>query len=67
VVGFCECGNETPGSIKCGNFLSSCEPVSFSRRTLLQGVSEQVNKEVNVNIFVFLVKLMMAYQAEIRC
>jgi hypothetical protein len=25
---------------KAGNFLTSCRPVSFSRRTLLQGVSK---------------------------
>jgi hypothetical protein len=30
----CEWGNEPSGSIKCGNFLTSCKPVSFSRRTL---------------------------------
>jgi hypothetical protein len=35
----CQCG-----SIKCGNFLSSSKPVSFSRRTLLHGVSKQVSK-----------------------
>ena len=39
-AGTCECGNEPSGSIKCGNFLTSCKPVSFSRRTLLHGVSE---------------------------
>jgi hypothetical protein len=27
-------------SIKCGNFLTSYKPVSFSRRTLLHGVSK---------------------------
>jgi hypothetical protein len=31
VAGSCECGNESSGSIKCGNFLSSLETVSFSR------------------------------------
>jgi hypothetical protein len=35
VAGTCECGNETSG-----NFLTSCKPVSFSRRTLMDGVSE---------------------------
>ena len=39
MAGICECGNELSGYIKCGNFLTSCEPVSFSRRTLLHGVS----------------------------
>jgi hypothetical protein len=34
------CGNELSGSIKCGEFLTSCKPVSFSRRTLLHGVSK---------------------------
>jgi len=31
----CECGNEPSG-----NFLTSCKPVSFSRRTLHHGVSK---------------------------
>jgi hypothetical protein len=25
VAGSCECGNELSGSIKCGEFLTSCE------------------------------------------
>jgi hypothetical protein len=37
----CECGNEHSGSVKSGNFLTSCKPVSFSRRTLHHGVSKQ--------------------------
>jgi hypothetical protein len=41
VAGNCECGNEPSGSIKCGDFLTSCKTVSFSRRTLLHGVSKQ--------------------------
>jgi hypothetical protein len=28
-----------------GNFLTSCKPVSFSRRTVLYGVSRSVSKE----------------------
>jgi len=32
--------NETLGSIKWGNFLTSWEPVSFSRRTLLHAASQ---------------------------
>jgi hypothetical protein len=39
VVSCCECGNEPSGSIKCGEFLDYLRPVSFSRRTLLHGVS----------------------------
>jgi len=35
-VGTCKWRNEPSGSIKCGDFLTSSEPVSFSRRTLLQ-------------------------------
>ena len=39
VADACECGNETSGSIKnAGNFLTSCKPVGFSRRTLHHGV-----------------------------
>jgi hypothetical protein len=40
VAGACECGDEPSGSIKWGEILTSCEPVSFSRRILLHGVSE---------------------------
>jgi hypothetical protein len=39
-AGTCECDNETSSSIKCGEFLDSYKPVSFSRRTLLHGVSK---------------------------
>ena len=39
----CEYGNEPSGSIKCRNFLTSCNPVSFSRRTLHHGVSKKVS------------------------
>jgi hypothetical protein len=38
VVGSFECGNEPAGSIKCGYFLTSCEPCSFSKKTLLHEV-----------------------------
>jgi hypothetical protein len=31
VVATCACGNEPSGSIKRGNFLTSCKPVSFSK------------------------------------
>jgi hypothetical protein len=37
VAGTCECGNEH------SSFLTSCEPVSFSRRSLLHGVSKYVS------------------------
>ena len=39
----CECGDEPSGSIKVGNFLTSCRPVSFLRRSLLHGVSKYIN------------------------
>jgi hypothetical protein len=41
VVGCCEDSNEPSGSMRGGGgvFLSSCVTVSFSRRTLLRGVS----------------------------
>jgi hypothetical protein len=38
VAGTCEYGNELSVSINAGNFLTSCK--SFSRRTLLHGVSK---------------------------
>jgi hypothetical protein len=36
--GTCKCRNEPSGSTRCGKFLSSCEPVNFSRSTLHHGV-----------------------------
>ena len=45
VAGTCKYSDDYSGSIKCGNFLTSCEPVSFSRRTLLRGVSKYVSKQ----------------------
>jgi len=36
----CKCDDKPLGSIKCGNFLTICEPVSVSRRTPLHGVSK---------------------------
>jgi hypothetical protein len=39
VASSCECGYESSGSIKCGNFLSSSGRFSFSGRPLLHGVS----------------------------
>ena len=35
VAGCCECGNETSGCIKCGEF-----PVSFSGGLLLRGINK---------------------------
>jgi hypothetical protein len=41
VADACECVNEPSGSVKWrGNFLTSCKPVSFSRRTLHHGLSK---------------------------
>jgi hypothetical protein len=39
VSGTCEWGIEPSGSINVGNLLTSCKPVSLTRRTLLHGVS----------------------------
>jgi hypothetical protein len=39
VAGTCEWGIEPSGSINVGKLLTSCKPGSFSRRTLLHGVS----------------------------
>ena len=36
MAGYCECGNEPSGSIKCGKIFDR-GPVSFSGRTLLHG------------------------------
>ena len=44
MAGTCEFGNEPSGSIKVENFLTSCKPVSFSRRTVLHGVVNYVFK-----------------------
>jgi hypothetical protein len=43
-MGTCKCGNEPLGSINAGSFLTSHKPVSFSRRTLLHGVSKQASE-----------------------
>ena len=40
MAGTGEYGDELSGSKKAGNFLTSSEPVSFSRRALLHGVSK---------------------------
>jgi len=39
VASFCEHSNEPSGCIKAGKFLTSWATVSFSRRTLLDGIS----------------------------
>jgi hypothetical protein len=44
VPGTCESGNEISGSIKCVLFLDLLGNLSFSRRTLLHGVSKYVSK-----------------------
>jgi len=43
LAGYCECGNEPLGSIKCGEFLDWLRPLCFSGRTVLEGVSLFVN------------------------
>ena len=40
MAGTCECGNESSGSMKCGEFLDYLQTVSLIRRTLLHGVSK---------------------------
>ena len=45
MAGTCECGNELSVSIKVGEFLYSLLKVTFSRRTVLCGVSELGRKE----------------------
>ena len=40
VWGHCECGNKSPGSIKCGEFFDWLQNCLLSRRT--EGVSELV-------------------------
>ena len=46
MAGVCESGDEPSGSIKCGDFLNSGETGSFSRRTLLHGVSNILRSSV---------------------
>ena len=43
-IGRGECVNGPSGSIQCGEFLTSWEPVSFWSRALLHGVSKYVSK-----------------------
>jgi hypothetical protein len=40
VAGACENDNESMGSINCANFFNSYGTISFSRTTLLHGVSD---------------------------
>jgi hypothetical protein len=39
VAGCHECRNELPGSNKCRDFVTICETISLSKRSLLHGVS----------------------------
>ena len=50
----CECGNGPPVSVKCGNFLTSCKPVSFSRGTLHHGVSINILSFVIFKIIIII-------------
>ena len=43
VAGCCDCGNGLSDSIHCGEFLDNRNPVIFSRRTVLHGVSFRAN------------------------
>jgi len=43
VAGTCECGNETSGSIKCGEFLDQLKTFNFSRRSLFHGAGKLVS------------------------
>jgi hypothetical protein len=43
VAGTCDCGN-------AGNSLNRCKPVSFSRMTLLLGVSKYMGKVRSLNV-----------------
>jgi len=44
VADACEFGNEPRVPRNAGDFLTSCKPVSFSRRILHHGVSKLVSK-----------------------
>ena len=46
----CECSNEPSGSVKCGDFLTGCKPVSSSGRTLHRGVSKLLSSEGYVSV-----------------
>ena len=43
-MGSCEFGSEPSDSVKCGLVLTRLEPISFSRRNLLNGVSKYHTK-----------------------
>jgi len=47
VAGTCECGNQPSGSM---NFLTSRKPVSFSRKTLLDGISKYTPKKIRIRL-----------------
>ena len=55
----CECGNEPSGSVKCGEFLTSCKPVSFSRRTLHHGVSITGTLHEYLHTFMIVTRLIL--------
>jgi hypothetical protein len=54
VTGSCECGKESKGSIKRGEFLDWMRTISFSSRTLLQGLGYETavdEKHSNIQVF----------------
>ena len=48
-----------------GNFLTSCKPVSFSRRTLHHGVSKSVSKYVMINFNVILIFILITFMFQL--
>jgi hypothetical protein len=50
MVGFCEHGNESSGSIKEDNFLARCATVSFSRTVLFHAVALELTFKAYVNL-----------------
>jgi hypothetical protein len=50
VAGTCDCGNELSGSIKCGNLLTSCKPISFSKNSAPWSKNPKSYKHVKYNL-----------------
>ena len=49
MAGTFECGNEISGFVSAGNFLTNSEPVSFSRRIMLDRVSKNAQNAYHLH------------------
>jgi len=52
-MGACENGNEASGCINSRNFLTNCETISSSRRSLLHGVQFSLVYGIDICFYIF--------------